>query len=122
MVMFDLSGTTVFDDTGVRDCLYQAVQEHALKTTLEEILLHMGTNKIHLYQYLIAKANGLNNPFRDFEKVQSADTLEGVNAGCRGVVGVLSGPRPVTAWGCYRHTHVIPSVKELSQLIEAEFA
>ena len=22
MVMFDLSGTTVFDDTGVRDCLY----------------------------------------------------------------------------------------------------
>jgi len=24
MVMFDLSGTTVYDDTGVRDCLYKA--------------------------------------------------------------------------------------------------
>ncbi len=30
MVMFDLSGTTVFDDTGVRDCLYQAAQEFKL--------------------------------------------------------------------------------------------
>jgi phosphoglycolate phosphatase-like HAD superfamily hydrolase len=47
--------------------------------------------------------------------------LEGTNAGCRGVVGVLTGPRPVTAWGCYRHTHVIPSVAELPALIEAEF-
>ena len=42
-----------------------------------------------------------------------ADMLEGRNAGCRGVIGVLSGPRPVTAWGKYWHTHVIPSVKEL---------
>jgi phosphoglycolate phosphatase-like HAD superfamily hydrolase len=50
-----------------------------------------------------------------------ADMLEGTNAGCRGVVGVLTGPRPVTAWGCYRHTHVIPSVAELPALIEAEF-
>ena len=51
-----------------------------------------------------------------------ADMLEGANAGCRGIVGVLSGPLPVTAWGGYRHTHVIPSVKVLPQLIEAEFA
>ena len=51
-----------------------------------------------------------------------ADMLEGVNAGCRGVVGVLSGPRPGRPWGCYRHTHVIPSVKELPALIETEFA
>ena len=237
MVMFDLSGTTVHDDTGVRDCLYQAAQEHGLPTTPDEILLHMGTNKVHLYQYLIAKAKGANIPFRDFEKGQSPDTLElaskvfrryedlmiqhyrsairevagaaetvrwchahgikvatdtgfhrriteaimeglgwlrdglvdlsvdvehapnqrgrpapfmifhamgqldiqsvdevlkigdtpadileGTNAGCRGVVGVLSGPRPVTAWGCYRHTHVIPSVRELPHLIETEFS
>jgi phosphoglycolate phosphatase-like HAD superfamily hydrolase len=47
--------------------------------------------------------------------------LEGTNAGCRGVVGVLTGPRPVTAWGAYRHTHVIPSVKELPALIKNEF-
>jgi hypothetical protein len=39
----------------------------------------------------------------------------------RGVVGVLTGPRPVEAWGCYRHTHVIPSVRELPKLIETEF-
>lgn len=237
MVMFDLSGTTVYDDTGVRDCLYKAAQEYGLKTTPDEILLHMGTNKIHLYQYLIARSGGANIDFRDFEKIQApetldfatkvfhryeeiminhyrhavkevpgaadtfrwchahgimvatdtgfhrqiteaimeglgwlrdglvdisvdvehaphqrgrpapfmifhamaqldiqsvdevlkigdtpADMLEGTNAGCRGVVGVLSGPRPVTAWGCYRHTHVIPSVKELPQLIETEFA
>ena len=237
MVMFDLSGTTVHDDTGVCDCLHQAAQEHGLQTTPAEILLHMGTNKIHLYQYLIARSRGASIDFRDFEKFQDpstlelalrvfhryeeimihhyrhevkevpgaadtfrwchahgikvatdtgfhkaitqaimdglgwlrdglvdvsvdvqdipgergrpapfmifhamerldiqsvhqvikigdtpADMLEGTNAGCRGVVGVLSGPRPVTAWGVYRHTHVIPSVKELPQLIEAEFA
>ena len=50
-----------------------------------------------------------------------ADMLEGRNAGCRGVVGVLSGPRPVTAWGKYWHTHVIESVKDLPELIKAEF-
>jgi phosphonatase-like hydrolase len=237
MVMFDLSGTTVHDDTGVRDCLYRAAQENGLQTTPDEILLHMGTNKIHLYQYLIARSRGIEIDFRDFEKIQDpatlelatrvfhryeeimihhyrtevrevpgaadtfrwchahgikvatdtgfhkaitqaimdglgwlrdglvdlsvdvqdipgergrpapfmifhamemldiqsvgavlkigdtpADMLEGTNAGCRGVVGVMSGPRPVTAWGCYRHTHVIPSVKELPQLIETEFA
>ena len=237
MAMFDLSGTTVHDDTGVRDCLFKAAQEYKLNTTPEEILQHMGTNKIHLYQYLIAKSKGQTIDFRDFEKIQDpstldfaqqvfhryeeimithyrtevkevpgaadtfrwchahgikvatdtgfhkaitmavmdglgwlrdglvdisvdvedvvggrgrpapfmifhamaqldiqgvgevlkigdtpADMLEGTNAGCRGVVGVLSGPRPVTAWGCYRHTHVIPSVKELPQLIETEFS
>jgi len=237
MVMFDLSGTTVYDDTGVRDCLYKAAVEFKLNTTPDEILLHMGTNKIHLYQYLIAKSHGKRIDFRDFEKFQEpgtlelatkvfhryeeiminhyrtevkevsgasdtfrwchqngikvatdtgfhkdvtmaimdglgwlrdglvdisvdvqdipgergrpapfmifhamekldiqsvadvlkigdtpADMLEGTNAGCRGVVGVLSGPRPVTAWGCYRHTHVISSVKELPQLIETEFS
>jgi phosphonatase-like hydrolase len=236
MVMFDLSGTTVHDDTGVRDCLYKAAQEFGLQTTPEEILLNMGTNKIHLYQFLIAREKGDKIDIKDFEKarasetyeqakrvfdryqhimidhyrnevkevsgasetfkwchaheikvatdtgfhrpvteaimhglgwvrdglvdisvdvehipgeigrpapfmifyamthldVQSvhevikigdtpADMLEGRNAGCRGVVGVLSGPRPVTSWGKYWHTHVIPSVKELPDLIEAEF-
>jgi hypothetical protein len=29
MVMFDLSGTTIHDDTGVRDCLYRAALEFA---------------------------------------------------------------------------------------------
>jgi hypothetical protein len=34
---------------------------------------------------------------------------------CRGVVGVLSGPRPITDWGKYWHTHVIPSVADLPE-------
>ena len=236
MVMFDLSGTTVFDDTGVRDCLYKAAVEFDLKTTPDEILLNMGTNKIHLYQFLISKSQGKNLSIEDFEKLKDpktyeeakkifdryteimiehyrnnvkevpgaadtfrwchehgikvatdtgfhrdvtesimdglgwvrdglvdisvdvehvpggrgrpapfmiyhamseldvqnvnevlkigdtpADMLEGYNAGCRGIIGVLSGPRPVEAWGRYRHTHVIASVKDLPQLIEDEF-
>ncbi len=235
MVMFDLSGTTVYDDTGVRDCLYKAAQEFKLNTTPEEILLNMGTNKIHLYQFLISRARGKKIEIEDFEKIKDPDTydeavkifdrnqeimmehyrnevkevpgaadtfrwchkhgikvttdtgfhrvitdaimeglgwlrdgfvdisvdvedipeqigrpapfmiyhamtqlnvqsvhevvkigdtpadmLEGYNAGCRAVIGVLSGPRPVEAWGRYRHTHVLPSVKELPQLIEQE--
>ena len=237
MVMFDLSGTTVYDDTGVRDCLYKAAVEFNLQTTPEEILLHMGTNKIHLYQFLIARSQGKKVEIEDFEKMTSpetldeamkvfhyyseimvnhyrkevreiegasdifrwchdngikvatdtgfhrdvteaimdglgwvrdglvdlsvdvehapdqrgspapfmiyyammqldvqsvhevlkigdtpADMLEGYNAGCRGIVGVLSGPRPVEAFGKYRHTHIIPSVKDLPALIEAEFS
>ncbi len=237
MVMFDLSGTTVYDDTGVRDCLYKAAQEYKLNTTPDEILLHMGTNKIHLYQFLIARSQGKKIDIEDFEKIKDPDTyeeavtvfnrytqimidhyhnevkevpgasdtfrwchdydikvatdtgfhrditeaimdglgwvreglvdisvdvehipgeigrpapfmiyyamthlniqsvhevikigdtpadmLEGRNAGCRGIVGVLSGPRPVEAWGKYYHTHVIPSVKDLPELIESEFS
>lgn len=236
MVMFDLSGTTVYDDTGVRDSLYKAAQEFNLNTTPDEILLHMGTNKIHLYQFLISRARGKKIDVKDFEKIKDpeiydeakkifdryeeimiehyrkevkevpgaadtfrwchdqgikvatdtgfhhditetimdglgwvrnglvdlsvdvehipgqigrpapfmlyyamtqldvqninevikigdtpADMLEGYNAGCRGVVGVLSGPRPVTAWGKYWHTHVISSVADLPDLIESEF-
>ncbi len=236
MIMFDLSGTTVYDDTGVRDCLYKAAVEFGLETTPDEILLHMGTNKIHLYQFLIARSQGREVSIEEFERriypetreeavkvfdryseiminhyknevreipgasdtfkwcreqgikiatdtgfhhdVTSAimeglgwlrdglidlsvdvedvpeergrpapfmifhamaelnvlsvhevikvgntpaDMLEGYNAGCRGIVGVLSGPRPVEAWGIYRHTHVIPSVKELPELIESQF-
>jgi phosphonatase-like hydrolase len=237
MVMFDLAGTTIRDDNGVRDCLHQAAEEFQLAATPAEIQLHMGTNKIHLYQFLIAKARGAHLDFRDFERVESpetlelatkifhryeeimiayyrrevreiagaadtfrwchdhgikvatgtgfhrqiteailgslgwlrdglvdvsvdvehtpqqrgrpapfmifhamaqldvqsvhevvkvgdtpADMLEGVNAGCRGVVGVLSGPLPVAAYGGYRHTHVIPSVRDLPSLIETEFS
>jgi phosphonatase-like hydrolase len=236
MAMFDLSGTTVHDDTGVRDCLYKAAVEYGLNTTQEEILYHMGTNKIHLYQFLISRSRGKEIDVKNFEKMKDpetyeeakkvfdryteimiehyknevkevpgasdtfrwchehgikvatdtgfhrvvvdaimdglgwlkdklvdisvdvehvpgevgrpapfmiyyamtqlniqsihevikvgdtpADMLEGYNAGCRGIVGVLSGPRPVTAWGKYRHTHVINSVADLPKLIESEF-
>jgi beta-phosphoglucomutase-like phosphatase (HAD superfamily) len=74
MVMFDLSGTTVYDDTGVRDCLYEAAQEFNLNTTKEEILYHMGTNKIHLYQFLIARQMGKKIEIEDFEKIKDPET------------------------------------------------
>lgn len=51
---------------------------------------------------------------------QPADMLEGTNAGCRGVVGVLSGPLDATTLGAHSHTHLIPSVAELPALIERE--
>jgi phosphonatase-like hydrolase len=236
MIMFDLSGTTVYDDTGVRDCLYKAAVEFDLKTTPDEILMNMGTNKIHLYQFLISRSRGKNLRIEDFEKIKDAeiyneakkifdrytelminhykkevreipgavdtfkwchehdikvatdtgfhrdvtdaimdglgwvrdglvdisvdvehipgergrpapfmiyyamsqldiqcvhevlkigdtpaDMLEGYNAGCRGVIGVLSGPRPIEAWGKYWHTHVISSVKDLPELVVKEF-
>ena len=76
MVMFDLSGTTVYDDTGVRDCLYKAAVEFNLQTTPEEILLHQGTNKIHLYQFLIARSQGKKVEIEDFEKTIYPETLD----------------------------------------------
>jgi phosphonatase-like hydrolase len=236
LVVFDLSGTTIDDGTAVADCLFAAAQEFGMEVSHAEILPRIGTNKIHLYQYLLAKAAGRARDFRDFEREQDpeflpratemfrryevlmlehyqrgvtemsgasetfrwcqergirvatdtgfhrtiteaimeatgwvrtglvnlsvdvqhvpgergrpapymifyamqvlgiqsvhtvvkvgdqpADMLEGTNAGCRGVIGVTSGPVPVTEWGRCRHTHVIPSVKELPELLEAEF-
>ncbi len=47
---------------------------------------------------------------------QPADMLEGTNAGCRGVIGVLSGPLDAAAIGKHRHTHIISSVADLPQL------
>jgi hypothetical protein len=46
---------------------------------------------------------------------------QGRNAGCRGVVGVLTSARPVTDWGKYRQTHTIPSIADLPDLIEREY-
>ncbi|MEF9839916.1 MAG: HAD hydrolase-like protein [Lachnospiraceae bacterium] len=67
LAVFDLAGTTVQDDNAVRNCLYKAAQEFNLQATPEEIGDLMGTNKIHLYQYLIAKNKGNVMNFREFE-------------------------------------------------------
>ena len=236
LVMLDFAGTTINEGTAVRDCLYQAAVEFELDTDPHEILMHIGTNKIHLYQFLIARKQGRDIRIQDFERTKDPDTyqpalevfnryteimidyyrnrieimpgaedtfrwlhergikvaidtgfhrdvadaivegtgwvrdglvdivvdvehapeqrgrpapfmlfyamtrlnvqsvhevikvgdtpadmLEGYNAGCRGIVGVLSGPLPFEQWGKYRHTHIIPSVKELPELIESDF-
>ena len=58
MVMFDLSGTTVYDEGYVTDCLYQAALEVGITTPREEIARNIGTNKRHLFQFLIARSRG----------------------------------------------------------------
>ncbi len=235
MVMFDLAGTTVQDDNAVAKCLHQAALEYGLPAALSQIETRIGTNKIHLFQSLIAESQGRSVSVDELEKKKDpatyeearrlfdryteimidhyrqevrgipgaedtfrwcrahgikvatdtgfhrdvtdaimaglgwvenglvdlavdvehvggvgrpapfmihyamrqldvhnvnevikvgdtpADMLEGYHAGCRGIVGVLSGPIPLMAWGKYRHTHVIASVAELPELIEREF-
>ena len=54
LVVFDLSGTTVEDDNAVAKSLYTAAQEFNLDVSLEDFEKTIGTNKIHLYQYMIA--------------------------------------------------------------------
>lgn len=73
LVVFDLSGTTVSDDNAVAKCLYKAAVEHRLSATLEDFEKTIGTNKIHLYEYLIARQNGENIPFEKFEAIRFSD-------------------------------------------------
>jgi phosphonatase-like hydrolase len=68
MIVFDLSGTTVEDDNSVAKSLHQAAFEYGLQLPLIEFEKTIGTNKIHLYQYLIAKSLGREICFEDFER------------------------------------------------------
>ena len=235
LVVFDLSGTTVQDDNAVAKSLHQAAVEYGLEVALDEFEKTIGTNKIHLYQYMIARSRGQQVNFEAFEQynfpdlleeanlifhryseimlayyqnhvaamagaedtfawcreqgikvatdtgfhrdvndaimhglgwlqkglidmavdvehtggvgrpapfmifhlmqalnVQSvhevikigdtpADLLSGYNAGCIGNIGVLSGANSAAALGKYRHTHILPSVAELPDLISNAF-
>ena len=49
------------------------------------------------------------------------DLQAGCNAGCGGVIGVLSGSHGIETLGITRHTHIIPSVASLPMLMEKEF-
>lgn len=49
------------------------------------------------------------------------DLQAGCNAGAGGVVGVLSGSHGVESLGRVRHTHLLPGVAQLPDLIAAEF-
>lgn len=235
LIVFDLSGTTVEDDNAVAKSLHQAAVEYGLEVPLEEFQKTIGTNKIHLYQFMIARAQGKKVQIEDFEKydfpeiyqeakklfdrysvimldyyrqhvkampgaeesfrwcrergikvatdtgfhrdindaimeglgwldngiidlavnVEStggvgrpapfmifyameklgihsvhevvkigdtpADLLSGWNAGCIGNVGVLSGANTAETLGKYRHTHLLPSVEEVPELLERGF-
>ncbi|MEF8810624.1 MAG: HAD hydrolase-like protein [Bacteroidales bacterium] len=50
-----------------------------------------------------------------------ADLLSGFNAGCKGNIGVQSGAFTKEKLRECRHTHIIPSVRELPYLIKEEF-
>ncbi|MBH5320391.1 HAD hydrolase-like protein [Paenibacillus sp. GSMTC-2017] len=76
LAIFDLAGTLVEDNNGVRDCLYQAAVDFGLEVTRDEISTHMGTNKIHLYQYLIARSKGNMIDFKNFEIEIDNETLD----------------------------------------------
>jgi len=49
------------------------------------------------------------------------DLQAGTNAGAAGVVGVLTGTHGLETLGRTRHTHLLPSVATLPELIAAEF-
>lgn len=235
LVIFDLSGTTVRDDNAVAKSLFQAAQEYGLPVTLEDFQKSIGTNKIHLYQYMIAKSRGealtidqlekkkypeleeeamalfetytqimisyyenaveampgaealfewlhqkgikvatdtgfhgdvvaaimkklqwqqrglvdlavhvehtggvgRPSPFMVFYAMQQlgiqsvhevvkvgdtpSDLLSAYHAGCAGNIGVLSGANDATVLGKYRHTHLLPSVAELREVLERDF-
>jgi len=50
------------------------------------------------------------------------DLLSAANAGVRGNIGVLTGTQTLLHLGKIQHTHILPSVAELPELLEKEFA
>jgi phosphonatase-like hydrolase len=58
LVVFDLSGTTIADDNAVARCLHRAALEHDVDVPLVVFERTIGTNKIHLYEFLLARAAG----------------------------------------------------------------
>ena len=76
LVVFDLSGTTVSDDNAVAKCLYQAALEFGLNATLEDFEKTIGTNKIHLYEFMIARQEGKKLDINDLEHIRFEDYHE----------------------------------------------
>lgn len=70
LVVFDLSGTTVSDDNAVAKCLYRAASDLGLQATLEDFEKTIGTNKIHLYEFLLAREAGIATDFSQLESMR----------------------------------------------------
>ena len=58
LVVFDLAGTTVKDDNAVAKCLYEGATTFGIHATLEDFQKTIGTNKIRLYEFMIARDHG----------------------------------------------------------------
>jgi len=68
LAVFDLSGTTIADDNAVARCLHEAAQDRGLDAPLAVFEQTIGTNKIHLYEFLLARAAGENVRIETFEQ------------------------------------------------------
>jgi phosphonatase-like hydrolase len=77
LAVFDLAGTTIQDNNDVAKCLYRAAQDVGIVGELDLIARNIGTNKIHLYQYLIELSKGRAAKLEDLERgPREPDTLE----------------------------------------------
>lgn len=68
LVVFDLSGTTVSDDNAVAKCLYEGARYFGLNATIEDFEKTIGTNKIKLYEFMIARDNGVDVLIENLER------------------------------------------------------
>ena len=122
-------GVKIATDTGFHRAINEAIMERLgwLRSGLVDIAMdvqHIPGERGRPAPYMIFRAMehlGVTS-VHDVVKVgdQPADMLEGRNAGCRGVVAVLSGPLDAAALGSHYHTHMLPSVADLPALFERE--
>ena len=68
LVVFDLSGTTVSDDNAVAKCLYEGGKHFGLGATIADFEKTIGTNKIKLYEFMLARDNGHEVLIDDLER------------------------------------------------------
>ncbi len=80
LVVFDLSGTTVEDDNAVAKSLQQAAQEFKLDVSLGDFEKTIGTNKIHLYQFMLARARGHKVEISQLETYHFPEYLQEAHA------------------------------------------
>lgn len=76
LIVFDLAGTTVVDDHMVAKSLHQAAREYDLDVSMEELQPFTGTNKLHLYQFMLAKEKEGDLSLRDFERYDFSEKHE----------------------------------------------
>jgi len=70
MIVFDLSGTTVSDDDAVSKCLHGSAAAHGMEVPLDFFRRTIGTNKVHLYEYLLALQDGHRIGIEDMESIR----------------------------------------------------
>ena len=73
LIVFDLAGTTVVDDNMVVKGLHQAATESGLKVKLDELQPFTGTNKLHLFQFMLSREKEGHLSLRDFERYDFSD-------------------------------------------------